>query len=525
MRKKLATKICAIVMTAAMVASMAGCGDDSGDNSQASTPGNSQASNSGQESGGADNQTPDDTQPDEQIEEEVYDCGGAVIRVEGGRFSDLNEENKLDENGQEKEGYVKKRDFANQIEEKYNCKIEYVTLNTDGYDSISAVLTPMVNDVAHADIFCARESVMIGVKDYLAVLSPEDLDKLKMGGIYTEAASWGGKTYGWTYDNMGSAYVLCYSREYLKNIGMDETPTDWFVRGDWDYEKCREYLNLLKTKLPDGTYPIAVHSNHWVSMAPAANGVVSIDSDGGIHLADEAYVQALEFYTSLIDDQLAPAATGVEILDDGGIKASQLTGMGDMSGKGDGNKYVITMVEAWQYGSMLKDKGEWGIVPFPWGPEVTCSGDYTTLSDNYLVPQSIWTNVMVPDSKYRPEATKNIPDYVLHQIARDFCALDDPEGAAVREAVWEAESKGETYENYGYKPGDPGYFSTMQDIEVFDWMHTRAALDWGLAFNDNTIVRVNRNGYYVIAARKDARSTGEGFVSEGEQNMKDKKLK
>ena len=38
MRKKLATKICAIVMTAAMVASMAGCGDDSGDNRQASTP-------------------------------------------------------------------------------------------------------------------------------------------------------------------------------------------------------------------------------------------------------------------------------------------------------------------------------------------------------------------------------------------------------------------------------------------------------------------------------------------------------
>lgn len=61
MRKKLATKICAIVMTAAMVASMAGCGDDSGDNSQASTPGSSEAGDPGQESGGADNQESETT--------------------------------------------------------------------------------------------------------------------------------------------------------------------------------------------------------------------------------------------------------------------------------------------------------------------------------------------------------------------------------------------------------------------------------------------------------------------------------
>lgn len=519
MRKKLVTKICAIVMTAAMVAGMAGCGDN---DSGSSTPGgNSQASNAGQESGGAGDQGSEEQPPEE---EQAYDCGGAVIRVQGGRFDDLNEDNKLDDKGQVKQGYTKKRDFADQIEKKYNCKIEYAKLNTDGYDELSAVLTPMTNGEAHADIFCGREFFVIGLKDYLADITA-DVDKLEMGSIYTEAGTWNGHVYGWTYDNMGSAYVLCYSREYLKHIGMNETPTDWFVQGKWDYESCREYLNQLKTKLPDGTYPIAVHSNHYVSMGPAANGVVSVDSNGGIHLADDAYVQALEFYTSLIDDGLAPASENVTIAENGGISADQPYGMGDMSGKTEGNKFVITMVEAWQYGDMLKNKGEWGIVPFPWGPQVTCSGDYTTLSDNYMCPQSIWTNVFVPKAEYRSADAKNIPDIVLHQIAADFCALDDPEGAAVRHAVWEAASKGEKYENYGYNPGDPGYFSTTQDIEVFDWMHTRAALDWGNAVNANTVVRVNRNGYYVIAARRDARTTGTGFVSEGEQNMKDMGLK
>lgn len=447
-----------------------------------------------------------------------------MIRVQGGRFDDLNEDSKLDDNGQEKQGYTKKRDFANQIEQKYNCKIEYAKLNTDGYDELSAVLTPMTNGEAHADIFCGREFVMIGLRDYLADISA-DVDKLEIGNLYTEAASWNGKVYGWTYDNLGSSYVLVYSREYLKHIGMEKTPTDMFVEGKWDYESCRTYLNELKGKLPDGTYPIAVHSNHWVSMAPAANGVVSIDSQGGINLAAEPYIQAMEFYTSLIDAGLAPESTDVKIEENGGINANQPYGIGGMSGKTDANQFVITMVEAWQYKDVLEGKGDWGIVPFPWGPQVTCSGDYKTLSDNYLIPQSIWTNVLVPKSEYRSAATKEIPDIVLHQIAQEFCDMDDPNGAAVRHAAWEAESKGEKYENYGYKPGDPGYFVTEQDIEVFDWMHTRASLDWGNAFNANTVVRVNRNGYYIIAARKDARSTAEGFVSEGEQNMKDMGLK
>lgn len=538
MRKKLATKICAIVMTAAMVAGMAGCGGDDGNSSQngSSEGGNSQADNqteqsSEEQSGGAENS--EETPSEEGGETSEYDFGGAVVRVQGGIFNDLNEDNKIDDKGNVKKEYTEKRDYADQIEKKYNIKIEYTNLNTDGYDSISAVLTPMTNGEAHADIFCAGDEVTLGLRDYLADISA-DVGQLEIGNIYVEPASWNGKVFGWTYDNMGSAYVLCYSREYLKNIGMTETPTEKFMKGEWDYESCRAYLNEMKAKLPDGTYPIAVHSNHWVSMAPAANGVVSIDSQGNINLTDEAYIEALNFYQSLIDSQLTAPATNVEIAENGGISADQLAdaGMKGMSGKTEGNSYVLTMVEAWQYQYMLNDKGEWGIVPFPWGSTVTVDESkigqmdaYTTLSDNYLVPQSIWTNVLVPKAEYRGEGAKQIPDIILHKIAQDYCAMCSPEGDAVRHATWEAESKGEKYENYGYTPGTPGHFSTPEDIEVFDWIHTRATVDWGHAFQVNGVCRVNRSGYYVLAANRDARSTGEGFASEGEQNMKDMGLK
>lgn len=519
MRKKLATKICAIVMTAAMVASMAGCGDDSGNNSQANASGNQPESQ--QESGGADDQNQGDQQ-----EEKTYDYGGAVVRVQGGPFNDLDEDNKLDDKGNVKAGYTKKRDFADQIEQKYNIKIEYAKLNTDGYDEISAVVTPITNGEAHADIFCGRESVMIGARDYLADITA-DVDQLEIGSTYIEPGTFNGKVLGWTYDNMGSAYVLVYSRAYLKSIGMEKTPTDMFVEGKWDYDSCRTYLTELKAKLPDGTYPISVHPNHWSSMAPAANGTLRVDSNANVNFLEQGYISAMEFYRSLIDDQLAGQIVEYEVGEGGGISLDIPYGTGDMSGKAnEPNKFVMTMAEAWQHSGVLEKTGDWGIVPFPWDPAlVTCTGDYTTLSDNYMIPQSLWTNVMVPKAEYRGAGAKNIPDIVLHMIARDFCALDSPKGDKVRHEEWEAESKGETYVNNGFDPTDPGYFTTDQDLEVFNWMHSRSACDWGWGFDDNGIARVFRCAQYIVSGYQDARTAGESFVSEANENMKQMGLK
>ena len=523
MRKKFATRICAIAMAAAMVAGVAGCGNDSAEPSGSASGGSEssggESSTGGEESGGAEDQS-------QETPEETYDFGGAVVRVNGGIFGDLNEETKLDDDGNVKQGYTKKWDIAHQLEAKYNIKIEYVNLTgDDGYETGDKILATFTNGECFADIFTVGDDLVLSLKDYLADITA-DVDQLKLGSAYVTPGTWMGKVYGWTYDNMGSSYVLVYSREYLQSIGMEKTPTDKFMAGEWSYDDCIEYLTEMKSKLPDGTYPISVHPNHWVSMAPGANGTVSIDSNGEIHMADEAYIEALEFYTKLQQQGLAPAATNVNLDEEtGGISADFVYQMQDMCGPTEAKTFVLGMVEAWQYGDVKKNVGDWGIVPWPWGSQVTCSGDYKTLSDTYLVPQSIWTDVVVPKAEYSGAGAKEIPDIILHQIARDFCDLDVPDGQAARTAMWEAESKGETYVNMGYDPGDPGHFCNEQDIEVFDWLHSRSTVDWGHAFNSNGVVRVNRNGYYVIAAGRDARSTGENFKSEGDANMKDQGFK
>ena len=287
------------------------------------------------------------------------DIGSTTVKVVV-----LDEENKLDDKGNVKSDYTKKRDIADQLEQKYNIKIEYAKLNTDGYDEISAVVTPITNGEAHADIFCGRESVMIGAREYLADITA-DVDQLEIGSTYIEPGTFGGKVLGWTYDDMGNAYVLAYSRSYLKSIGMEKTPTDMFMEGKWDYDSCRTYLSDLKAKLPDGTYPISVHPNHWSSMGPAANGVVRVDSDSNVNFLEQGYISAMEFYRSLVVDQLAGQTEIKEITETGGISLDIPYGTGDMSGKaGEPGKYVLTMVEAWQFEDVLKKTEDWGIVPF-----------------------------------------------------------------------------------------------------------------------------------------------------------------
>ncbi len=455
-------------------------------------------------------------------EGETYDFGGATVRVSGGTFNDLNDENSANAS------YATKWDIAHQVEAKYNIKIEYTKLEgDDGYNTMDTILAGITNGEAYADIFCQGDDIVVGLRDYLADIT-DTLDELQIGSIYSEAGTWAGHTYGWTYDDMGSVYVMAYSREYLESIGMDSTPTDMFEQGKWSYDDCIEYLTQLKSKLPDGTYPISVHPNHWISMAPAANGVVSVDSDGGIHLADEPYASSLEFYKQLLQLGLAYPFSNLEIdPDTGGIGAEMPYGTNGLSAPGNPGTHVITMVEAWQMEGLQSSVGDWGIVPWPWDPTyVTCEGDdYTSLSDSYLTAQSIWTDVLVPKAEYRAAGAKDIPDIVLHQIAKDFVDLTSPDGAAARQKMWEAEKNGEDYENLGYAPGSARSFSTMQDVNIYDWLHSRVVCDWGHSMNSNSIVSVNRNGMYVIGNGDDARSSGESYAAAGEQAMKDQGFK
>lgn len=522
MKKKLAMKACALALTTSMIGTLAGCGNDSDNGSQNTESQQSSASSVGSDaSDSSSEETLEESDSSEETSaaandgtaEATYDFGGAVVRVSGEYWKELNEKN---------EGtaeYLKAQDLLPQLEAKYNIDIQYVNLEgDDGYNTDSAILTTITNGECFADLFSTGGNTTLTLRNYL-VENTDTKDSLGIGSIYLEPVTWNGHTYGFSCENMGNCYVMTYSRDYLKSIGMEVMPTEKFLAGEWSYADCIDYLTELKSKLPDGEYPIAVHTNTWACMAPAANGTVSIDSSGNIHLTDEAYMESLEFYRQLIDLGLAAPINDVQVNEDGSISAEQIVGTDTQSGPTQAKGHVIGIAEHWFMNSLLESIGEWGIVPWPWGSNVTCEGDYTTLSENYHTAQNMWTNMVAPKAEYRAEGAKDIPDDVLLKIGLDWCDMMDPLGAAARKAAYEAEQKGESYENLGYQAGMPRSFSTQEDADLYDWMHSRVIVDWGHTLGG--YVRVYRNALSVIGAGKDARTSGQAFMQEGEANLKE----
>ena len=513
MKKKLVMKACALALTTAMIGTMAGCGNDSSNTSGSGSSEDSQSSSASSDAasdaqGESGEESSDEATPPEgeTAEEEAYDCGGATIKVSGAYFADLSEENAGNAS------YIKAQDLLPQLEAKYNVNIEYVKLEGDsGYSSTDLIQSSILSGECYADLF--SDADVIALRDYLVDISGST-DFLGIGSIYLEPATWNGHTYGFSCENVGNVYAMTYSRDYLASIGMDVTPTDKFLAGEWSYEECKNYLTELKAKLPEGTYPICIHTNTWTEMAPAANGTVSIDSNGDIHLTDDAYIEAIEFYRDLIDSGLALPIRDAVRNEDGSISADQ---GGEQCTATEAKDYVIGTAEHWYMDSLEGSLGSWGIVPWPWGSNVTCEGDYTTLSDNYHTAHCLWTNVTVPKAEYRSEGAKNIPDEVLLKIGLDWYDMVDPTGAEVRHAAYEAEKNGEEYVNMGYLAGTMRSFSTQEDADLYDWMHSRAVFDWGRTLNSH--VRVYRNALAIIGLGDDARSSSESFAQAGQIAM------
>lgn len=498
MKNKTIMKFCAVVLTVAMMGMMVACG---GDGDTSTTPGNTTPSDS----------TPSDTTPSDETdtpEETSYNFGGATIRVAKGHFDDLNPSNEGNNS------YITAWDAAKQIEAKYNVKFEYVTLEgQDGYSDTQNILQGINNGEAFADVFCFDDKVTLALRDYLADISA-DLDVLQIGSLFTEAGAWNGHVYGWSYDNFGNVDVLVYSRDYLKEIGMDVTPTEKFLAGEWSYPEALAYLNELQGKLPTGTYAISVEPSHWAYLSSAPNGVMPLDADGTINLTDERYISALNYYRELLDAGVAYPITDVVTDENGTISDfSQPYATGDLCGK-ETKLFVLGVAEAWQMEGLYDSLGEWGIVPFPWDPEyTTATGDYTTLSDSYMVSQRYWTNVLVPKAEYRAADAAAIPDIMIHKIVMDYIDLKDANGAANRHAMWEAENAGQTYENWGATPGILGRFATMEDAGLYDWLHTRVVLNHANSLN--SVVRTTMTGYQSICVG-DPRAAAQSYASAGE---------
>ncbi len=427
--------------------------------------------------------------------EETYDFDGTKIKVFGSSWGDVDSDDPV------------KQEAVKFVEEKYNIEFEKAELASPESSWDDQIITSISNGDPIVDIItlnpdcmlsCFMQGVMLDITDYV--------DDLKIGSIYTEAGTWQGKTYGISFDNLGDSWCLVYDRDYLKEIGMEKTPTDMFMEGKWSYSDFEAYCADMKAKLPEDVYPIGQYPFHWGVMAAGANGSVVCDMNCRLGLLDEGYLEALTFYADLEKKGLAfPMKQSTDA--EGNIVQDIAYAMSD-------ERIVMKRAEAWELSGITY---EYGITFWPWGSQVTCTGDYTTLSDNYKVTAAYWG----VDSIVAQSVDKlGIPADVMVQIVYDYrAAMRGETGLQFMHDAYDSEQAGEA--TYGESYGKPRSFSTKQDIELYDWGHGRFQADMAWAMASADIFSTWKSTGDVLLRYYDVRSTMESYYNQAKTALED----
>lgn len=144
-------------------------------------------------------------------------------------------------------------DNLKEVEQKYNVKIEFVNLTWDGVqESINTSIlagTPDC-DIYEADLSFGIPAALNGYAIDLRTILPED-DDLLTDQINVNQVDCGlndGSVYLFQHNAAENAvagtYMLAFNADMLDEAGL-ENPNDLYARGEWTWDKWREYLLAL----------------------------------------------------------------------------------------------------------------------------------------------------------------------------------------------------------------------------------------------------------------------------------------
>lgn len=424
----------------------------------------------------------------ESAEEVTYDFGGQVVKVYKGAFDGINGDDQM------------WLDSKAAVEEKYNIKLEAVTVAVaDGSNEYDEIVKAVASGEPVADL------MSIG-RDFLAQMVANDciedmsdvIDSYKFASRYINHGKWLGKYWGVGEYNVGACRTVTYDRDLIDQAGMEKNPTQMFMDGKWSYADFKQYLVDLKAKLPEGIYPVGFHPYHWAIFGAAANGVTIVDENGKLDMTSDAFIEAMDFYKELLNEGLAKPCTFDK--DGNAVWSYTLS-----------TEVAMTLQEDWQ---LEGNTCNWGVTLMPWGSNVTASGDYTTLSDNYHASYNNGGLLVV--SKGAAERT-GIPKDVLLQIAWDYHNADNR--LQYMKDLYDDEQNGST--TYNAYEGMARSFQTPEDITLYDWMFGRAKFDNVSTLENNDLVNLWDPACKVFETNASVRSTFESYYQESKAKLEE----
>lgn len=218
-------QILCLVMAVMMVLSIIGCDDQGSEESNPQQTLNPSVNNSEQ------------TDPSE-TEEPVYDFGGKTIRI--ATWSDTSEP-QLGNSDEEDARYYSLQAAM----EKYNCKVEWIATSQDSH--FNTFVQKSLSGESYCDILlCHSWNYVSLIKQDLLVPTTDFINNAE------DAYHWNTNTYVYMDENWGlnpvwelylPSYAFMVNTKILKELNL-ENPQELARRGEWTWEKFREYCKL-----------------------------------------------------------------------------------------------------------------------------------------------------------------------------------------------------------------------------------------------------------------------------------------
>ena len=249
-------KLLALGLSVAMIAGLTACGGGSGDGS---TP----ASTSGTDSAATDDGGASDSSSDSSSDSATLYNEGETRTIKIGtwydHYYDSTNTDIHDDPSVADEALAQAHfDVVKEVEEKYNVRLEFVNLTWDGIqESINTSIlagTPDC-DIYEVDLSFGISAALNGFATNLEDILPADADIFNDQMVFSQVDTGSSDGVFLFQGNsaemvLANTYMLAYNKQMLEDAGLED-PNALYERGEWTWDKWREYL-LALTQDTDG---------------------------------------------------------------------------------------------------------------------------------------------------------------------------------------------------------------------------------------------------------------------------------
>lgn len=406
-------KALALLLAATMTLSLAACGNDAKESTEPA----------------ADEVVTEEVSADvatEEVTEEVadeagypaVDLGGRTIKIGiwwdefwDSEYQTLDDVDAAGGTYTNAETMQMKLDSVRAVEEKWNCKIDWVNLGWDGIiESINTSVTAGTPecDIYLTDLQFGLSPVLNGYAQKLSEIAPADSDVLNDQTVFTRIDILGDDDYLFKESSTipSGAMYMAYNAAMIEELGL-EAPEALAAKGEWTWDKFAEYAKACTVDQDgDGNADVYGYGDAWtltVQGFGASNnaGIATSMTEG---LSAPQTVETFEFINKLYNEDKSARPYTNDWNDDLLAFSS--------------GKVAFTFTQPWILIQEIANHDfDMRICPAPTGPS----------GDGSITPPALANNYMIPVGVEDPTSVYCVFEEMMNWYDYDTEWRDDPE--------------------------------------------------------------------------------------------------